>query len=431
MTGLDDVLSRSTSVGYPVLPDLDRLRSSVARVFARWPGVKLLPEQDREQRLVDFRNREREGRWDDLFVSDATAAARILYMPEFRDRPDLAALRSFFPAEIRASTRRGFLGGMTSIYLDTFAPNAAHSRELGQALSTVRGRLGERWQRLLGGLPALFDASRAHEDVAAQMLNMGDPWVDLKRIGLQPIGSGFMDAAHLAFIRGLAPTLGERASVERLFRWLRPEGQTSPRTSGAGAALEAALRPWIDRTPADDIQTYLMHTIRDMYGHPRLAAQAVWSEVEEPEKAVMLRWLTGASIRVFLDVVSEVESSHMWAPRRAFWLDLYERKWIKDAWAAFCPAGERVARRKELREADRGDRWFGRQVAGGPRSDTSLLILELDRCLIVEGSHSYKVHVFRKNDPGIPRLHQFRYDCEAIRFLRKHPAWAAVMRPCA
>jgi len=417
MTGLSHLLGRRQTVERPALPDLDRLRSSAGRVLARWPGVKILPEQDREQRLAELRDREREGRWAGLFVSDVTAGARVLYMPEFRDRRDLAGLRQFFPAEIMASTRRGFLGGMASVYVDTFEPDAPHSRELGQALGVAQARLGDRWKRVLRSFPSVFDAGRAHGDIARQMINMGNPWTDLRGIGLQPIGTGLMEATHMAFVAAMAPRLRERAGAERLLHWLKPDGVASARTHGAGAALEALLRPWVDHTPGEDLQSYLIQAIRDLYGHPRLGSQAVWSEVGETAKAVMLRWLTGASIRVFLDVVSEVESSHMWEPRRKFWLDLYERKWIKDAWAAFCPAGEWVARRREAPGATPAGRWFGSQMVGGSRADTSLLILELDRCVVVEGSHNYKVHVFRKGQQATPRLHQNRYDCEAIRFL--------------
>lgn len=417
MTGLGDALGRSHTLERPALPDLDRLRSSVSGVLARWPGVALPPEQDRERQICEFRDREREGQWTGLFVSDVTAAARVLYTPAYRDRSDLARLRRFFPAEIEVSTRRAFLGGMASVYIDTYEPGATHSIELGRALGAARHRLGDRWKGLLRWIPNLFDPGRAHYDLAAQMINMGDPWRELKRIGLQPIGSGLMDAAHLAYVAALAPRLDERSQFERLVKWLKPEAPKSPRVSGAGAAIDAALAPWINRAPDQDHLTHLMTTIRDLYGHPRLGNQAVWSEVGEAAKAVLSRWLTGASIRVFLDVVSEVESSPMWKPRRKFWLDLYERKWIKDAWAAFCADGEQVARRHEARGVITAERWHGRQTAGGARRDTSLLILELERCIVVEGSHSYKVHVFGKNHPKAPRLYQDRYDCEAIRLL--------------
>lgn len=416
MTGLADLLGRRTIVEVPVLPGLDRFRSSVNRILNRWPGVETVAEQDRERRLADLRDRERAGRWAGLFVSDLTAAAGALYLPEFRDRLDLARLRRFYPAEIAASTRGAFLGGMASVYLDTYEPGAAHSRELGRALDAARDRLGERWQRPLRWFPTLFDPERAHADVAAQMVNMADPWQELKRIGLQPTGSGLMEAAHYAYVAALAPQLHERAVAERLVRWLKPEGR-AVRQAGGGAALDALLTPWLQRAPDEALKEYLTETIRDLYGHPRLGPQAVWSETSEPAKAVMLRWLTGVSIRVFLDVISEVEESHMFEPRRRFWLEIYELKWIKDAWVAFCADGERVARTRDVGRAVPTGRWFGSQVSGGSRAGTSLLILETENCIVVEGSHTYKVHVFQKNHPQAPRLHQERYSCEAIRHL--------------
>lgn len=55
--------------------------------------------------------------------------------------------------------------------------------------------------------------------------------------------------------------------------------------------------------------------------------------------AILMRWLTGENIRFFLDVVSAVETSHMWEPRRKFWLSLYNQERIDAAWVAFSAGG--------------------------------------------------------------------------------------------
>ena len=129
----------------------------------------------------------------------------------------------------------------------------------------------------------------------------------------------------------------------------------------------------------------------------------------------MLRWVTGESIRFFLDVVSAVETSHMWEPRREFWLGLYEDGLIDSAWVAFSPDGKRVANQQRRRHHGEDGLAFGEQTAGGSRSNTSLLILRIGQCIVVEGSHNYKVHVFPSSNPRAPRMFQRRYDCEQIR----------------
>ncbi|WP_414813027.1 EH signature domain-containing protein [Pantoea ananatis] len=59
---------------------------------------------------------------------------------------------------------------------------------------------------------------------------------------------------------------------------------------------------------------------------------------------------------------------------------------------------------------------FGRQVAGS-RKNTSLLILKIGHCIVVEGSHNYKVHIFRSDNKKAPELFRLKYDCEHIRTL--------------
>jgi hypothetical protein len=130
-----------------------------------------------------------------------------------------------------------------------------------------------------------------------------------------------------------------------------------------------------------------------------------------------MRWLTGENIRFFLDIVTKSEASHMWQPRREFWLGLHERKRIDAAWVAFSKVAEFHAKRELGSRGGRGLLDFGSQTAGGNRSDTSLLIMKIGEKIVVEGSHSYMVHMFRQSDPRAPTLYQRTYDCERIRLL--------------
>ncbi|PJN94231.1 hypothetical protein CNY89_15750, partial [Amaricoccus sp. HAR-UPW-R2A-40] len=145
MRPLSEYLARRIAFEPPALPDLAPLAATVRRVLNRWPDVELPLEQTREAILAAVRDREATNYWKGLPLSAVTSAARVLYLPEFRDRPDLRRLRRFYPEETRASTRQGFLGAMAAVYMDTYIPGAAHSSELGHALGAVRDRLGGRW----------------------------------------------------------------------------------------------------------------------------------------------------------------------------------------------------------------------------------------------------------------------------------------------
>jgi hypothetical protein len=413
---LSEAVTRAQRLEASALPALNRIASKSAHILARWPdAVGNPPERDRERLVREMRERVEQSRWDGLKMSFVTAAGRALFDELRRERDDLAALRAFYCREIEASTRSSFLSALFTIYLESFVPGAGHTRSLARALATVRSRIGGRWRAMLERVPQCLDPDRAPEAVATLMLDMEDPWSELKKVGIRsPHAPGLMDYAHLAYVRKLAPTLRNRAGLDRLFSWLKPERQ-SAKATGASEAISAVLSHWRSSDPPqEDIRT-ITETLIGFYGDPRVSSGGAWAGVPQDLAAVIMRWLTGENIRFFLDVVSAVEDSHMWEPRRKFWLKLYEQGRIDSAWVAFSRSGADYARRLLANRGSRGILAYGIQTAGGSRSNTSLLVLKIGNRIVVEGSHDYRVHIFRETNPSAPRLYQEKYDCEAIR----------------
>lgn len=413
---LGALLNQSVRFDPPALADTSRLRAAAGRVLQRWPDVVTEPPENDRDRLVDeMRRRLAADDWDDLPTSFVTRAARALFDQVRRDRTDLAELLSFYVEELRVSTRKSFLGAMASVYIGSYEPGAPHTRALAAALQHARSRLGGRWTRLEEALPAWLDPAKAPQAIAGLMAEMTDPWSELKAMGFgAPHAPGLMDHAHLVFIDRIRPGLRSREELERLFRWLRPELQEA-RMSGAAEAISAVLGHWLTTDPAADDQRYIIEALVGCYGDPRVSASGAWAGVPEQCRAVILRWLTGENIRFFLDVVSAVEESHMWKPRREFWLSLHKQGRIDAAWVAFSSEAERYARRQAATRSGQRALRFGSQTAGGSRVNTSLLILKIGNKILIEGSHSYKIHIFRAASPTAPALYQHRYDCEMIR----------------
>ncbi len=235
---------------------------------------------------------------------------------------------------------------MASVYLESFEPGAPHTRDLAQALSEVRDRLGARWRNLLAAIPEVFRPDAAAEAVARAMMAMPSPWAGLKALGLRsPHAPGLMDFAHLAYVARLEPSLATRDGLERLFAWLKPEGQATARLSGASEAIEAVLGHWMTGDPPETDLSFITQSLVGFYGDPRVQQGGAWAGVAPDRLAVIMRWLTGENIRFFMDVVSAVETSHMWEPRRRFWLKLHAQRRIDAAWVAFSPSGTEYADR--------------------------------------------------------------------------------------
>jgi hypothetical protein len=151
-----------------------------------------------------------------------------------------------------------------------------------------------------------------------------------------------------------------------------------------------------------------------LYGDPRVERSGVWSGVSDNVLSVLFRWLTGENIRFFLDVVSAVEESHMWPLAESSGWDSTNRDALTRH-GLFSGSAVACAKRHLATRGDGALLKFGRQSAGGSRADTSLLILKIGNKIVVEGSHNYKVHIFREDNLRSPRLYQPTYDCEAIR----------------
>lgn len=413
---LDKSLSQSRQFSRPALPALNPVVSKTERILSRWPDVVANPPEKDRERLVNLvRTKLEQNDWRDTKLSLITSAGRALFDEERRERPDLAELRNFYYQEIRASTRPGFLGGMFSIYMDSFDAGADHTEHLASALSAATGRLGARWRAMIDAIPAMLSPKDVSDAIARQMVSMDDLWTGLQRLGIRsPHAPGLMNAVHLAYVKQIEPHLDSRIEMERLIEWLKPEGREA-KIAGAGEAISALLSHWVKRSPAPSDLRYLTENLIGVYGDPRVQRGGIWSAVPEDRMAVILRWLTGENIRFFLDVVSEVEDSHMWEPRRKFWLGLHDQGRIDAAWVAFSDSAAREARRRGA--GGKGTLRFGVQTAGSGRANTSLLILKIGRKIVIEGSHSYKVHIFNEANSQAPKLYQWRYDCEEIRFI--------------
>jgi hypothetical protein len=421
--GLSKQLSKRATFKPPALAALNPLESAAKRVLTRWPEVvPQVREQDHETIIRGLARSEAKDDWEGVKLAIVVLGARIVFSPKFRDKREYARLRDFYLEEALASKSPGFLGGMLSAYIATYDPDSAHTRLLAKALSASRSRLRENRQRLLRNFPELLRPAVAFSSIAELMRSMKAPWDELKALGIQsPHAPGLMDHVHLAFLKLIASRLHRDAEIQRLIGWLRPDGGEA-RSSGSVEAIEALLTPWKKRSPDVDLKRFLVDSLGSLYGDPRVKRGPPWGSVDEVSMQVVMRWLTGRSIEFFLDVVSSVEESHMWEPRRRFWLGLHEKGRIDEAWVAFSDPAVRKARQLRAQANNPEGIAFGRQ--NGPRPSTSLLILRIGKCLLVEGSHSYKIHFFRASSQRGPKLFRQTYNCEVIRKLPNETAIA-------
>ena len=396
------------------IPELRYLKAAADRVRERWPDVQVVrPEKEREALAQKLRDRVERGDWEETRHSFVVAAASAVFDTERRERPDLNWTRKFLYKEIDASTSDTFLSSLLRTYLDSYAAGDTHTSKLAAALCGARQRMSSTGRSLLKEIPELMDHVSGPERLAARMSKMSDPYTELLQLGVRnPHGGGFMDLAHLSLTSHVRPHLSERSQIDWYIKWLRPPGKEEGRNTGAEPAIEALIHPWIDKTPDEELRSYLVETLIELYGDPRIKSGGVWGGIDECYMAIMHRWLTREDMRFFTGVVDATQKNAMWPPRRDFWLKLYDEGKIDAAWAALSSQAFEYARQHLMRQdAKNAYTRVGYQQA---RQNTSLLIMKIGDKIMVDGCHSYRTHVFDIADPMAPKLFEEGYHCEEI-----------------
>lgn len=211
--GLDSALTAALRLPAHPAPDQARLFAAIRRVQDRWPDtVAHPPPRAHEMILAQMLGVLDSGKWAQVKISHVLRAFRVAFGPDFVARADVAPIIDFAYAELDVTTHRAFLNAMVAIYLASYVPNSDHSLILGGKIAAKWDILNAHWRGVEQIYPNLFDASRAHLDIAAALAGSDDPIRALKDSGFtNPDGAGLMQHVRAALAdlrRAAAPPSG-------------------------------------------------------------------------------------------------------------------------------------------------------------------------------------------------------------------------------
>lgn len=397
----------------------DRVKAAADAIHARWPNiVPEFSEADGKALLKEMAERHHKNDWNGARRSKLLVAARVAFHSQWIKEERLNPFREFLIEQFELTDWNGLRLVMFDLYFSSYTPGAAHTFGLAHAIPRCREQLGLAQQAVLNKVPELLDPREAPQRMAIRLIGEEDPQALMHEWGLQEsFDGGLMFHLYQAVVRQFEPRLQreDEQELNRFLMWLRPDGKQA-RQLGSGLAIDAALKHWYRSAPQQNYQARLITGLVSIYGDPRTQGSAAWEEASQASKDLMRRWLTGETMSVFLKAISATNDSSMWQPRRKFWMDLYDNGKIDEAWVAFSDEAYREAQRMATSDDERSlYRSFGRQTAGGGRKSTSLLVMRIGRRIMVEGSHSYKIQLFERDNPNTPRLYEKNYDCERIR----------------
>jgi hypothetical protein len=166
------------------------------------------------------------------------------------------------------------------------------------------------------------------------------------------------------------------------------------------------LRVWLDSGPQPPtaVREPVCRVLLGWLGDPRLPSSAHrWAMVGEQEAALMLRWLTRASLDLFFKLIDRHALDEHWRYRHAFWLAYLEKGKIDDAWLAL---GARTHN-----EADAVDKLGGAyaRLKEGDDTKQSAILLRIGPLVISEFTHTGKLRVWPAEWRNAPQLRRPSY----------------------
>lgn len=329
--------------------------------------------------------------------------------------------------EVARKRRRAPFFAVIDAYLDGFdsesAPHAALANRLEAIASQWPWREDDTWPERISNF-SLFDPTRAPRVLARRVLaGKEGPSRVLQEAGLDTAGrrygalaeTAFRYACHLVVqMKGQEAVSGQKVLID----WAHNEAGDFGYQRVWPDFVEASLAPWEIEEPSEAHKSALLEMLERFGGGDPRAKPERWRTVMDRAPgayAVLMRWLTRASVLQFLDIVDRLmpdnASRLMWAYRRAFWMSYLlsdgSAPGIDAAWVAFGDEGAQLARRTARETGDKSFNAFGKQ--NDKSAQHAALILQMGDLTIVDWSHSAKYQVWQRGDNGVPQLFKDRY----------------------
>lgn len=414
------------------------VRRAEEKIRQRWPDVDVFDTAkcDAEQLALEMDRRQEKDDWHEFYWTDAAYTASAFIDNALWRNTRFEKLYDFLIEQIGFGGNRMYMRSLFHKYLETFSPDQSLTRRLASNFST-----DGTWKEI--GLPAelvnvyqIFNVDTTPERIVEDMLKNPSPFNTLLQNGIQaPHGPGLMERVHEKFLARLAPQikLQNDAAIETMLEWLNPQMSDSVlRGKGAVAAVNTILLACRQQEPNIPIKKKIKTRLVSAYGDPRLERTGTWAMCAEKAKEVIIKWLTGATIEAFFEIISRCERSHMWTDRRDLWVDLYKNNRITEAWFALSQRGAQIARAlaetTEDSSLELGEFAENRSSSFQDR-EKCLLIMQISGRWVVEGSHNFKTHIFRSGDTSSVIPYAKTYTCEQFRHaaqaeqIRHHTNW--------
>lgn len=403
------------------------IERELEKIRRQWPQSK--PDkssQEADKLISELNRRHHTSDWTDYSWGDFIQAALLFIESDHSKNTNFSELRSLVIRRIHHAKndrpsaeqfRRAYVRQVFHKYLETYDSNSSMTRGLADALSKSWQNVGLKIDTLVKEFQIFHTDGSPAGLLATYMVNENTSYSSLKNAGVQnPHSAGLMELAHEEFVTMLKNRIenGDDTATEKLIDWLNPKlADTTLQHQGANLAIAALLEPWRQSDPNKRQKEVIKNGLINAYGDPRTTA-GIWGMCSMEARQVILKWLAGDTILMFFDIVTETEISHMWTDRKELWYGLFEEDLISEAWFALSKKGIEIAEQKKQEHNLKLEYGNNESLTAADRKKC-LLIMKVNNRWVVEGSHSFKTHVFRKNDESFVEPYKDSYTCDQFR----------------
>ncbi len=363
-------------------------------------GAERSSPTDLAERLTEFETRYSSNNWDRYPWHEASDLLRSFFSSEDLSENRWEKVCEILLETLKVTDRKNFCRAALDAYLLTYGSNTPRAIKLKETLECKANENFVGQKELLDCVD-VFDASVGHLQLGSRMAKSANPYTELKQLGAwSPHAQGFFFAAFKAMLEELSGELNafDEEAFNKVMKWLRPDQQTKAEI-GRAEGVDALVLPFAKGGPAalrDQLERFLV----DTYNDPRVSLPA-WSGVSDKALAIVKRWLTSKSLKVFFDIIDRFEGSHMWEPRRKFWMEADKDDLIDDAWVVLNWDGQRIAQNLAKQYSDPTFKTHGKISDSGEKC---YFIMRIGRLTVVEGTHSFKVRFFKDQSSRGPNL---------------------------
>lgn len=407
---------------------------SLQRTVARMPGMagSMLDSEQTGSLQRRLHDAVREGRVDSLKARDLREGCKVfLLAPEpLIDNPQTA---DAILKRVERKGQRSAVLALVAAYIDGFRLSEQFfefAQRVRQILRRWKGRPVAPWPELDKAV-GLFDPETAPTKIAAAVLGSDRRPVEiLSAMGLDSMirqRGGLAEAAFAEATKIVSTKRGLSAIPlqDRIIDWLRDAEGSVLFASQLPGAASALLTPWADSDPPKDHRAKLLDVLQGIAGGDPRIKPGGWRSVREQAPAayaVLMRWLTAASVFQFFDIIDrslarDPAARKMWAYRRRFWTAYLNGEegapQIEEAWVAFGDDGAWLAERmaRENRETALA---FGRHEEPTKDAKHAALIVRIGDLVIADWSHNAKCNFWRRGERGQPELYRSRYPAGSL-----------------